>query len=63
MQVNPNAQSESQPTSVLPDPPTGKRLPDAARVVYSLREGAIRLAPHCFNTVDEIEVALQALEG
>ena len=36
---------------------------DAARVVYSLREGAIRLAPHCFNTLEEIDVALEALEG
>jgi len=27
----------------------------AARIVCSLREGSIRLSPHCFNTVDEME--------
>lgn len=36
---------------------------DAAGVVYSLREGAIRLAPHCFNTAEDVDAALAALEG
>jgi selenocysteine lyase/cysteine desulfurase len=27
----------------------------AARIVCSLREGAIRLSPHCYNTVAEME--------
>jgi selenocysteine lyase/cysteine desulfurase len=31
-------------------------------VIHSLREGAIRLAPHGYNTVDEIDRALAALE-
>ena len=33
----------------------------AAGVIHSLREGAIRLAPHCYNTVDEIDRALAVL--
>jgi selenocysteine lyase/cysteine desulfurase len=35
----------------------------AARIICSLREGAIRLSPHCFNTVDEMERVAQALAG
>jgi len=35
----------------------------AARVDHSVREGTIRLAPHCYTTRDEIEVALDALRG
>jgi selenocysteine lyase/cysteine desulfurase len=34
-----------------------------AGVVFSPREGMVRLAPHCFNTADEVDVALRALEG
>jgi selenocysteine lyase/cysteine desulfurase len=34
-----------------------------AGVVHSLREGAIRLSPHCFNTFDEIDRALAILAG
>jgi selenocysteine lyase/cysteine desulfurase len=33
----------------------------AAGVAYSLREGAIRLSPHCYNTADEVDAALAAL--
>jgi selenocysteine lyase/cysteine desulfurase len=33
----------------------------AARVAHSLREGTIRLAPHCYTTSEEIELALDAL--
>jgi selenocysteine lyase/cysteine desulfurase len=33
-----------------------------AHVVCSLREGAIRLAPHCYNTVEEIERVLDVLD-
>ena len=32
-----------------------------ARVVHSVREGTIRLAPHCYTTSEEITLALQAL--
>jgi selenocysteine lyase/cysteine desulfurase len=33
-----------------------------ARVVCSLREGAIRLAPHCYNTVEEMERVVEVLD-
>jgi hypothetical protein len=36
------------------------RLRDA-RVIHSVREGTVRLAPHCYTTSDEIHVALDAL--
>jgi selenocysteine lyase/cysteine desulfurase len=39
---------------------TAARLRDA-RVVHSVREGTIRLSPHCYTTRDEIGVALDAL--
>jgi cysteine desulfurase / selenocysteine lyase len=35
----------------------------AARVIHSVREGTIRLSPHCYTTSDEISVALDALGG
>jgi selenocysteine lyase/cysteine desulfurase len=35
----------------------------AARVAHSVREGTIRLAPHCYTTGDEIDVALRALSS
>jgi selenocysteine lyase/cysteine desulfurase len=33
----------------------------AANVVHSLREGAIRLSPHFYNTPDEIQRALDLI--
>jgi selenocysteine lyase/cysteine desulfurase len=33
----------------------------AARIVCSLREGSIRLSPHCYNTVAEMEQVAQVL--
>jgi cysteine desulfurase/selenocysteine lyase len=41
---------------------TAARLRDA-RVVHSVREGTIRLSPHCYTTSDEIRIALDALDG
>ena len=41
---------------------TASKLRDA-RVVHSVREGTIRLSPHCYTTSDEIRVALNALVG
>ena len=35
---------------------------DAAKVIHSVREGTIRLAPHCYTTDAELASALQALE-
>jgi selenocysteine lyase/cysteine desulfurase len=34
----------------------------AARVVCSMREGAIRLSPHCYNTLDEMERVADVLD-
>lgn len=34
-----------------------------ARIVCSLREGAIRLSPHCYNTVGEMQKVLDVLES
>ena len=41
---------------------TSDRL-DAARVAHSVREGTIRLAPHCYTTRDDVLVALDALRA
>jgi cysteine desulfurase / selenocysteine lyase len=35
----------------------------AAHIVSSLREGAIRLSPHAYNTVGEMERVVEVLEG
>jgi selenocysteine lyase/cysteine desulfurase len=32
-----------------------------ARVTHSLREGAIRLSPHFYQTLDEVDAALRAV--
>ena len=45
------------------DPEAAARRLAAARVIHSMREGIVRLAPHCFNTADEVDAALAALEG
>ncbi|WP_104022588.1 aminotransferase class V-fold PLP-dependent enzyme [Gemmatirosa kalamazoonensis] len=50
--------------SVAPrDPAAASARLRAAGVIHSLREGAVRLAPHCYNTDDEIDRALDALAG
>lgn len=33
----------------------------AARVIHSLREGAIRLSPHAYNTIEEVDRALEII--
>jgi cysteine desulfurase/selenocysteine lyase len=35
----------------------------AAHIVSSMREGAIRLSPHAYNTLDDMERVVEALEG
>ncbi|HVE80440.1 MAG TPA: aminotransferase class V-fold PLP-dependent enzyme [Gemmatimonadaceae bacterium] len=45
------------------DPDRASERLAAAGVVHSLREGAIRLSPHCYNTVEEVDRALGLLEG
>jgi cysteine desulfurase / selenocysteine lyase len=47
-------------------PKTGARVSDrlrAAGVVHSFREGAIRLAPHIYNTLDDVRSALRTIES
>jgi selenocysteine lyase/cysteine desulfurase len=44
-----------------PDVGEAFRRLKAARVVSSMREGAIRLSPHCYNTVDEMERVVDIL--
>jgi cysteine desulfurase / selenocysteine lyase len=39
-----------------------QRLRDA-RITHALREGAIRLSPHCYNTQEEIERTLAVLDA
>jgi cysteine desulfurase/selenocysteine lyase len=34
-----------------------------AKISHSLREGAIRLAPHCYNTAEEMRTALAVMVG
>ena len=35
----------------------------AARIVAAVREGGIRLSPHLYNTFDEMDAVVDALEG
>ncbi|HTT68973.1 MAG TPA: aminotransferase class V-fold PLP-dependent enzyme [Gemmatimonadales bacterium] len=46
-----------------PDAREAHRRLRQAGVVSSLREGAIRLAPHCYNTIEEMEKVVEVLEG
>ena len=45
------------------DPVAASDRLTAAGVTHSLREGAIRLSPHFYNTEEEIDTALALLEG
>jgi len=45
------------------DPAAASLRLTGAGVSHSLREGAIRLSPHCYNTADDVGQALAALEG
>jgi cysteine desulfurase / selenocysteine lyase len=48
--------------SVRPvDPVKSSERLTAARVAHSLREGAIRLSPHFYNTSDEVRAALEII--
>ncbi len=46
-----------------PDPVGAFRRLKAAGVVCSLREGSIRLAPHVYNTIEEMEKVVDVLNG
>ncbi|HEU4588187.1 MAG TPA: aminotransferase class V-fold PLP-dependent enzyme [Gemmatimonadales bacterium] len=45
------------------DPAAASERLRRARITHSLREGAIRLSPHCYNTMGEMERALRILAG
>jgi cysteine desulfurase/selenocysteine lyase len=45
------------------DPVAVSAALNKAKIFHSLREGAIRLSPHCFNTRDEMGRALEVLQG
>lgn len=45
-----------------PDAREAHRRLKAAGVVCALREGAIRLSPHCYNTVEEMERVVEVLD-
>jgi selenocysteine lyase/cysteine desulfurase len=45
-----------------PDPREAHRRLKQAGIVVSLREGAIRLAPHCYNTIEEMEKVVDVLD-
>ena len=45
------------------DPVAASTALAEAKIYHSLREGAIRLSPHCFNTSGEMRRALEVLEG
>jgi selenocysteine lyase/cysteine desulfurase len=45
-----------------PDAREAHRRLKAAGVVCALREGAIRLSPHCYNTIDEMERVVEVLD-
>lgn len=46
-----------------PDPRAASDRLTRARVSHALREGAIRLSPHCYNTREDVRRALDVLEG
>jgi cysteine desulfurase/selenocysteine lyase len=45
------------------DPKGASKALSEAKIFHSLREGAIRLSPHCFNTSGEMRRALEVLDG
>jgi len=45
-----------------PDAREANRRLRQAGIVVSLREGAIRLAPHCYNTIEEMEKVVEVLD-
>jgi selenocysteine lyase/cysteine desulfurase len=46
-----------------PDPPAASERLKKAKISHSLREGAIRFSPHCYNTSAEMTRALEVLAG
>jgi selenocysteine lyase/cysteine desulfurase len=48
---------------VPPDVDAAERALKGERVVFSVREGAIRLAPHFYNTVADMEAVIALIDG
>jgi selenocysteine lyase/cysteine desulfurase len=46
-----------------PDARAAHRALKAAGIVCSVREGAVRLSPHCYNTLAEMERVVEVLQG
>jgi selenocysteine lyase/cysteine desulfurase len=46
-----------------PDAKEAHRRLRQAGIVCAFREGAIRLAPHCYNTIEEMEKVVDVLDG
>ena len=62
--VSPTGEHASGIICVAPENVGGAfRALKAARVICGLREGAIRLSPHFYNTVEEIERAVDIMEA
>jgi cysteine desulfurase/selenocysteine lyase len=62
--VSPTDEHGSGIVCVAPEDVGGAfRALKAGHIVASLREGAIRLSPHAYNTLDEMERVVEALEG
>jgi kynureninase len=47
----------------IPDPIDVGRALQAEGVVCVVREGLLRLSPHFYNTLEEIEQVVEVLEG
>jgi cysteine desulfurase / selenocysteine lyase len=45
------------------DVPASFRALKAAKIICSMREGAIRMSPHLYNTLDEMERVVDTLDG
>jgi cysteine desulfurase/selenocysteine lyase len=62
--VSPGGNRRSAILCIAPENVGGAfRALKAARVICSMREGAIRLSPHGYTTIDEMERVAQILEG
>ncbi len=63
--VSPTDPSHRSPIVCVapPDAREAHRRLRQAGVVVSVREGAIRIAPHCYNTAEEIGKVMEVLEG
>lgn len=65
VRATPPADHRAGIIAVVPpgDPAEASERLTSAGVVHSLREGAIRVSPHCYSTREEMERALEVLAG